>query len=299
MLTEIIKCHGSGNEFVMIDLTAENAVAPRDLGVFARELCGREESGRCDGALYVALVDGLYAMRMFNPDGSEAEMCGNGIRCVARLVDERYLRAESFTLLSGGRRYPACRAERIAPEIPTYGVDIEVRTSSDDFGFARGAERFVAEVIPSLESPLRFTALNLGNPHIVAEVERIDMRELERMGEAVARLGEDFPRGINVSMYERRGPQSLFAATFERGAAPEQPTPGDEPIEVYNRGGMVRCLCRAGGGRIVTRLTGNATYEWFGAVEHDASGIAAVTRTENRDDETAAYDRFVRSINAQ
>ncbi len=62
---------------------------------------------------------------------------------------------------------------------------------------------------------------------------------------------------------------------------------------------MVRCLCRAGGGRIVTRLTGNATYEWFGAVEHDASGIAAVTRTENRDDETAAYDRFVRSINVQ
>ena len=89
MLTEIIKCHGSGNEFVMIDLTAENAAAPRDLGAFARELCGREESGRCDGALYVAPVDGLYAMRMFNPDGSEAEMCGNGIRCVARLVDER------------------------------------------------------------------------------------------------------------------------------------------------------------------------------------------------------------------
>ncbi len=316
MLTEIIKCHGSGNEFVMIDLTAENAAAPRDLGVFARELCGREESGRCDGALYVAPVDGLYAMRMFNPDGSEAEMCGNGIRCVARLVDERYLRAESFTLLSGGRRYPACRAERIAPDIPTYGVDIEVRTSSDDFGFTRGAGRFVAEVIPSLESPLRFTALNLGNPHIVAEVERIDMRELERMGEAVARLGKDFPHGINVSMYERRGPQSLFAATFERGAgityscgtamtacSTAATLTGacreGEPIEVYNRGGMVRCLCRASGGRIVTRLTGNATYEWFGAVEHDASGIAAVTRTENRDDETAAYDRFVRSINAQ
>ncbi len=166
---------------------------------------------------------------------------------------------------------PACRAERIAPEIPTYGVDIEVRTSSDDFGFARGAGRFVAEVIPSLESPLRFTALNLGNPHIVAEVERIDMRELERMGEAVARLGKDFPHGINVSMYERRGPQSLFAATFERGAgityscgtamtacSTAATLTGacreGEPIEVYNRGGMVRCLCRAGGGRIVTRL---------------------------------------------
>ena len=85
-------------------------------------------------------------------------------------------------------------------------------------------------------------------------------------------------------MYERRGPQSLFAATFERGAgityscgtamtacSTAATLTGacreGEPIEVYNRG--------------------------------DASGIAAVTRTENRDDETAAYDRFVRSINAQ
>lgn len=316
MLTEIIKCHGSGNEFMMIDLTAEGAAAPRDLGAFARDLCARKESGRCDGVLYVVLADGLYAMRMFNPDGSEAEMCGNGIRCVARLADECYLHAESFTLLSGGGRYPACRAERIAPEIPTYGVDIEVRTASDDFGFARGAERFTAEVIPSLDGSLRFTALNLGNPHIVAEVERIDMQALTRMGEAVTRLGEDFPRGINVSLYERRGPQALFAATFERGAgitfscgtamtacSTAAVMTGacreGEPIEVYNRGGMVRCLCRTEGGRMVTRLTGNATYEWRGTAEHDATGITAVARTESYDGETAAYDRFVESINAQ
>ncbi len=316
MLTEIIKCHGSGNEFMMIDLTAEGAAAPRDLGAFARDLCAREESGRCDGVLYVVLADGLYAMRMFNPDGSEAEMCGNGIRCVARLADERYLHAESFTLLSGGGRYPACRAERIAPEIPTYGVDIEVRTASDDFGFARGAERFTAEVIPSLDGSLRFTALNLGNPHIVAEVERIDMQALTRMGEAVTRLREDFPRGINVSLYERRGPQALFAATFERGAGITfscgtamtacstaavltGACRAGEPIDVYNRGGMVRCLCRTGADGIVTRLTGNATYEWRGTIEHDASGITDLNRTENYDDETAAYDRFVKSINAQ
>lgn len=317
MITDIIKCHGSGNEFIMIDLTAGGAAVPADMAAFAREICARPEAGRCDGVLYVVLTQGLYTMRMFNPDGSEAEMCGNGIRCVARLADERYLHSESFTLLSGGGRYPVCRAVPVAPSVPAYGVDIEVRTTSPDFGFARGARRFVAGCIPSLSAELRFTALNLGNPHIVALTERIDMDELVRMGEAVTRLGEDFPRGINVSLYERRGDQAIFAATYERGAGITCSCGtamtacctasvltglcrGGEPVEVYNRGGMVRCLCRTQeDGRIVTRLTGNATYEWYGTAEWDTEGITAVTRTAECGAETAAYDRFAQSINAR
>ena len=316
MVIDIIKCHGSGNEFIMIDLAAEGVTAPADLSAFARDLCARPEAGRCDGLLYVVRTQGLYAMRMFNPDGSEAEMCGNGIRCVARLADERYMHAGSFSLMSGGNRYPVRRAGLIAPAVQAYGVDIGVRTESPDFGFARGAGRFVAEVIPSLDGALRFTALNLGNPHIVAEVEHIDMDSLVRMGEAVTRLKEDFPRGINVSLYRRLGPRSIFAATYERGAgitfscgtamtacSTAAVLTGlcreGEPIEVYNRGGMVRCECGTEGGRIVTRLTGNATYEWRGTAEWDGTGITAVGRTEVFDDETEAYAGFVRSIDCR
>lgn len=335
MQINIIKCHGSGNEFVMVDLVAaaegENAAAEsespteavaaeknilseEDLPVFAREVCADARMEGADGVLYVVREGDRYAMRMFNPDGSEAEMCGNGIRCVARLVEERYERDGSFTLGSGGGSYPINRGEVMGGSIATYGVDIAVRCSSPDFGFmAEGQDRFVGEVIPALDENLRFTALNLGNPHIVASVESIDMALLERLGERVKELKTKFPRGINVSLYEKRGERAIFVATYERGAGITYScgtamtasstasvllgiSPEGEQIEVYNRGGMVRCRCRIADEKIVTRLTGNATYRWAATVEWDGCSVQQFRKTEIYDREVEAYDTFVSRI---
>ena len=311
MQIEIIKCHGSGNKFIMVDLVQQGDIG--DMAAFAQQICAHPDVESSDGLLYVVKQGEHYAMRMFNPDGSEAEMCGNGIRCVARLVRERYITSDEFTLSSGGGLYPTRRAEKINQEIEAYGVDIGVRLQSADFGFAVGSESHINKAIPSLGEDMRFTALNLGNPHIVANVEEIDMERLVELGEAVTKLKEDFPKGINVSLYRKCGDNAIFVSTYERGAGityscgtamTASSTAATllgicrkgEEIEVYNRGGMVRCLCSIEGEKITTRLTGNSTYEWQGYAEWDGEHINRIERQEGFSVEKEAYERFVQTI---
>jgi diaminopimelate epimerase len=309
MQIEIFKCHGSGNEFIMVDLVRVGEVP--NMAAFAREMCHHPGVGTCDGVLFVVRQHKHYAMRMFNPDGSEAEMCGNGIRCVARLLHQRYILSREFTLASGKGLYDMREEEPMAENIKTYGVDIAVSLESPDFGFAQGEH--IGKVIPSLDAELRFTALNLGNPHIVAEVENIDMERLTALGEKVKQLKDDFPRGINVSLYSKVGENAIFVATYERGAGityscgtamTASATAASllgicrkgKEIKVYNRGGMVRCLCRQPRKRITTSLIGNATYMWKGECGWDGVALSVGLDKQMYSDEQQAYEKFVGSL---
>ena len=277
---EFIKCHGSGNDFILIDATKYRDFSREEWSDFAREACSRESGIGSDGLLLlVRHEDGVYGMDMLNPDGTYAEMCGNGIRCVARLAYEKgYISAEDV-LRSGGRDYKVQRLEPIDGE-QTFGVDIPINTWSKDFAFYSPEKRFVAKKIEALDLELEFTALNLGNPHIVAEVESISLEHLTRLGERVITLKELFPYGVNVSFYERRSSREIFVSTYERGAgltlscgtamtasatvvAMRGRVDVGERIEVRNRGGRVFCTTQLDGS-ITTRLEGNATFEWHG-----------------------------------
>lgn len=307
---EYTLCHGSANRFVLIDgIRFEREMSELDPGRFARILCapGALRSEGLDGLLLLHRVaGGDCAMRMFNTDGSEAEMCGNGIRCVARMARERYIARDEFVLWSGGRRYPVRREAPIFGELATYGVEIGIRLCGEDF--PRGGERFVAGAIPELDRTLRFTWLNLGNPHVVAETERIDYVLLTRLGERVKRLPEWFPHGANVSLVRRDGEGRIFVATCERGVGLTESCgtamtasttamwlmgrcPADREIEVRNRGGMVRCAVHPADGALSTRLTGNATYEERGRIVGSGRAWSYEPETEFAD-EKAAYARF-------
>ena len=285
MQVEIIKCHGSGNDFIMVDTTRlEAAAATIDWSEFALKMCNRKEAIGSDGLLLVVRhEDGVYGMDMLNPDGTHAEMCGNGIRCVARLAAERgYL--ERGILRSGGRDYTISPAEPLAEAIPCYAVDIPIATHSRDFTLLGQGKQLVGEVIPSFDQKLRFTALNLGNPHIVAAVERIDMAHLEHLGQSVKQRKDLFERGVNISLYEAPSEGELFVATYERGAGITLScgtamtasssaaallglVKAGTRIKVRNRGGVVHCTTTITSDGIVTRLEGNATYEWLGVGE--------------------------------
>ncbi len=310
----LILCHGSGNRFALIDAVRFAAVADAaDKAVLARSLCSA--CGGLDGLLLlVRNVDG-YGMRMFNPDGSEAEMCGNGIRCVARLA-RSYVAAERFVLHSGGRPYEVVCEAPLFGDIPTFGVEIPLRLRSSDFCGEVPEGGFVDRPLPELDDRLRFTYLNPGNPHIAAAVDAIDRGALRRLGERVTELGGLFPRGVNVSLYRVCGPQRIYVATFERGAGitascgtamTASSTAAclagrcrwDEPIEVRNAGGMVRCLCRRGAEGLRTRLTGNATFEADARAAIDPrTGEATLCGAPvPRAEEIAAYDAFLRRMN--
>lgn len=291
---EFIKCHGSRNDFILIDATKYPEISREEWSDFARKACSRESGIGSDGILLlVQHSDGVYGMDMLNPDGTYAEMCGNGIRCVARLAYERgYIAAEGL-LRSGGRDYRVQRIEPIDGE-ETFGVDIPINTWSKDFTFYGADESFVARKIEALDDKLEFTALNLGNPHIVAEVESISLDHLTALGERVIELKELFPYGVNVSFYECRSPREIFVSTYERGAgltlscgtamtasatavAMRGRVDAGERIEVRNRGGRVFCTTQLAD-NIVTRLEGNATFEWYG----EASMVDGELRFERK-----------------
>lgn len=309
---EIIKCHGSGNDFIMVDTTRLDDANAIDWSAFARIACDRTNGIGSDGVLLVVRNDaGIYGMDMLNPDGTHAEMCGNGIRCVARLAEERgYL--DSGTLTSGGRTFPARRAESVAEGIETFSVDIPIATWSPSFAFFNPEERFVGKVIENLNGELRFTALNLGNPHIVAAVEDINMALLEELGERVKVLKNEFPHGVNVSLYKVLSPTSIFVATYERGAGitlscgtamTASSTAAallgyvkqGERIEVFNRGGKVACRTAIEGESIITTLEGNATFEWMGEARFDGENFAYERLSTSGEAET--WNKFVKSLN--
>ena len=306
-MEEILKytlCHGSGNRFVMVDGVAQEGLLQRiDLGELARQV-------GYDGLLVVAREEGDYAMQMYNSDGTRAEMCGNGIRCVARWVREHYTEQGAFTLRSGGRCYPIACEDPIHGDLPTFGVEIEVRRSGSDF--PRGGESFLAQPIAELASGVEFSYLNLGNPHIVARVQQIDYSLLEELGERIKRLPEWFPRGINLSFFTLEGQQRIFVATYERGVGLTEScgtamtasataatllglTQEGEEIEVMNRGGMVRCCCQITEQGIRTRLVGNASYESHGEILCQEGRFELSPKGEFQE-EIKAYRAFLKAL---
>lgn len=309
---EIIKCHGSGNDFIMVDISRDPALQQVDWSAFARVASSRTEGIGSDGLLLVERhADGVYGMDMLNPDGTHAEMCGNGIRCVARLAYERgYL--DSGVLFSSDRLFRIGREEALSSGIDTFSVEIGIDLTSPSFGFAADNEPFIAKRIEALDPDLKFTALNLGNPHIVAQVERIDMALLESLGQRVKSLKTEFPDGINVSLYECRNQREIFVATYERGAgitmscgtamtasataaAMLKRTAEGERIDVKNRGGKVFCTTRLDGDKIITKLAGNATFVWWGSAKFD-NGILSYA-IESKTGEEELWQEFVDGLN--
>ncbi len=277
--------HGSGNRFVMID-AADYEGDTDQAAEFVIEVCRVFGS---DGLLFVEKQGEYYAMNMYNTDGTQAQMCGNGMRLVARYVDENYIDSEQFTLLSGGEKYPIQRVASSDEHIKNYGVEIAIKLTTSDFPICDTI--FLERKIEQLDPHLRFTYLNLGNPHIITFVNHIDLDVLTQLGERVKQIKEVFPNGVNVSMATSSSRSEIFVATYERGVG-LTPSCGtamtasstaaalldicdwEETITVCNRGGFVKCEChRADYQDIKTQLIGNASYIERGVITSDLQRV--------------------------
>ncbi len=307
----ITKCHGSGNDFPMID--ARGMTIPDgepdggpDAGWarIARVLADRTGPVGGDGLLL--MTDGTeerpIGFRMFNVDGSEAETCLNGLRCVARLGFERLGIAQGGVQLNGSTAWVERDAD-LAPGV--YTVSERAGPASlDAAAWPLGdLSRVVEQVVPMLESERRFTAVAIPNPHLVAFVDAIDDAELSAIGRRCEAAPAWLPRRANVSFVMVRD-DSLFVRTFERGVgltnscgsamAASTYAAGltgrigwDTVVTVFNRGGLVRAI--ANEDAMVT-LSGNATVEWTGEVTIGEDDACALTVHARHDDEIAAWD---------
>lgn len=289
-----VKCHGSGNDFPLID-ARDLALSDVDWAVVARALADRDGSVGGDGLLLLTPgdADHAFGMRMFNSDGSEAETCLNGLRCVARAGFEALgLDAARVKLKTSSA--DVAREAELAPGVVTIRT---VAAASID-----PAQVGLTGPLSGLPSDRHFTAVAIPNPHLVTFVDRVDEAELVALGEWCEAGPALIPGRANVSFVELRG-QDLYVRTFERGvgltdscgsamassvfaAGLTGRVPFGASATVFNKGGLVRGSATADG--IVT-ISGNATFLYDATVQiEDGRALPPVVHAR-REDEASAW----------
>ena len=313
MHIDVIKCQGSGNDFPLVDaraLTLDDASWAR----IAVALADRNGSVGGDGLLLLTAGDALHAMgfRMFNSDGSEAETCLNGVRCVARLgfealgIERAAMRLQTSTV-------EVWRDPDLAPGVATIReVAGPVNLDVTQWPMTVGADRMVGAPGPAPGGARGSTAVALATPPPGSFVDSVDEAELVALGERCEAAPAWLPNRANVSFVELRGEDALFVRTFERGVGLTDSCGSamaastyaacltgrravDSGITVFNRGGLIRAQAGADG---MVRLSGNATFEWVGSVEIDLATRTAgpVSVTRRHDDEVAAWRGVIAAI---
>ena len=309
MRLALVKCHGSGNDFPLLDARTVR-FGDEVWATLAEALADRAGSVGGDGllALTAGDRDHAFGMRMWNSDGSEAELCLNGLRCVARLGFER-LGIDAARIRCKAATVQASRAPALAPGVYTVrAVAGPAMLDVTAWPMATGARDHIDAPLPRLGSPRAFTAVAMPNPHLVAFVERVDEAELVAVGEAAQDQPAWLPNRANVSLVEQHD-GGLFVRTFERGVGLTDSCGSamaastyaacltgrvayDREITVWNKGGLIRAW--ASEAAMVT-IAGNATWEWKGSVEVDpATGAVGDVRVEECfDHEAAAWSTLV------
>jgi diaminopimelate epimerase len=313
MRFEIVKCHGSGNDFPLIDARAL-ALDEADWARAARALADRQGPVGGDGLLLLGqgTQNTAFSMTMLNSDGSEAETCLNGLRCVARMGFAALGIAAATVRLKTSTAEVA-KAGEVAPGV--YGVRETAGPASLDVAAwpaDLGAGEVVDAVIPAIGSTRQFTAVAMPNPHLVTFVERIDEAELVAIGERCEAAPAWLPRRANVSFVEVLDAQTLFVRTFERGVGLTDSCGSamaastyaacltgraayDAELTVRNRGGLVKARADE---RAMVTIVGNATWEWEGSVEVDLARetASALQVTRRFEEEVAAWTAAASAI---
>jgi len=212
------KMHGAGNDYVYVNGFEERVDDP----VRAARLVSDRNFGIGSDGLILILPSEVadVRMRMFNADGSEAEMCGNGIRCVAKYAYERGLARKTQLAIETGNG-----VRRV--ELLTDGADKVERVR-----VGMGAPRLLRAEIPMGgpadhqavdfelevgERIVRATCVSMGNPHCVVYVDDVEAFPVREVGPRIEHHPL-FPRRINVEFVQLLGPGEVRQRTWERGA---------------------------------------------------------------------------------
>lgn len=211
--------HGLGNDFIILDgygpqrLDLEDAILPQ----LARTLCDRHFGAGADGILLVLPSHKAdFRMRLINGDGSEAEHCGNGIRCVARFIHDReYTASPEMTIETTGR----VNQIQVEADSELVTVDFgEPRLERDSLPMAGDAgSHAIEQPLEVGGHSLRLTAVSMGNPHVVHFVEDVERFPVADIGPQVENHPL-FPRRTNVEFVQVNTPSEITMRVWERGA---------------------------------------------------------------------------------
>ena len=236
------KMHGAGNDYVVLDARDEN----KDWSTLAVEMCDRHFGVGADGLLLLEpSTVGDVRMRMFNPDGSQAEMCGNGIRCFSKYVMERGLVSlngaplhvetasgllDVVPLRDGNGRISRARVAMGEPRFNAPDIPVHLPTGENGQQLDTTLLDITSGIVPEqlvvgypvelTGETFKITCVSMGNPHAVAFIDRpVDEVELDRLG-ALMEHHPIFPRRVNFHVVNVEDRGRLKARTWERGCRP-------------------------------------------------------------------------------
>jgi diaminopimelate epimerase len=214
------KMHGTGNDYIYLDAHTEKLDGV-DLPALARVLSDRHFGIGGDGIILIMPSDRAdFRMRMFNADGSESEMCGNGMRCFAKYVYDHGLTDKTELVVETG-------GGLIRPSLAI--ADGCVTSVTVDMGRPTLARQAIPmtgppEGGPVIDEPLavngeqvRVTCVNMGNPHCVLFVDDVKGAPVHSLGPKIEHH-EAFPARINVEFVEVPAPDRLQMRVWERGS---------------------------------------------------------------------------------
>jgi diaminopimelate epimerase len=213
------KMHGVGNDFVVVDCI-ETTIPEDQLATVSARVCERKYGVGADGLILVLpSKQADFRMRMFNPDGSEAEMCGNGIRCFAKFVYDRRLTTETQFRADTLAGVKVLKLQTKAGRVESVRVDMgcpRLRRSEIPM---RGDESEVVIAEPVRVNGRRFdvTAVSMGNPHAVVFEGDLAALDIAKYGPLIEnhRL---FPKRTNVQFVQVLTNTEIVVRTWERGA---------------------------------------------------------------------------------
>ena len=205
------KMHGLGNDYVMLDAT-KNVF--RNLNQIAKNLCDRKFGVGSDGIILILKSKSAdFRMRMFNPDGTEAEMCGNGIRCMAEFIWSKSLtnkKTINIETIAGTKIL-----SKISNDLISVNMGTPIPLKKSQYKFSNGVD-----LVYSLEfEKMKFKgfACSMGNPHCVILVNDIQSLNIEKFGPIIEKFGF-FPSRTNVEFVQIISKNLVKQRTWERGA---------------------------------------------------------------------------------
>lgn len=315
MKLDYIKCHGTGNDFILIDeVSNEYGFTEKQRRDLAINLCNREKSIGADGILFLLKCNGADAeMRIFNSDGSEAEMCGNGLRCIGRYAMELF-KKDNIKIRTKKAIYDVNKAEDIYNGIYTVQIflnSVDMNTSSLPMIYDK--ENCIFEIVPEVSEDHKITAVSMTNPHIVTFVNELDNNEITDLGVKVNNLKSVFPEGVNFNFVKEINNNSIYVRTYERGCGItkscgtgmtastvtfciKHPEMYEKDINIYNDGGMIKINITKDGNKYTNKFTGNASYVYKSTISlNEDCSLKDILNKEMYDNEIKIYEDFLLS----
>jgi diaminopimelate epimerase len=209
------KMQGCGNDYIYVNCFREKP--PKDAAALSRAISDRHFGVGADGLILICPSEQADArMRMFNADGSEAEMCGNGVRCVAKYVYDHGIAKKPVLKIETGRGVLTLEVEVAADKVRQVRVDM----GEPILEAARIPTTLPGDPPVDVSLPchyMRVTCVSMGNPHCVTFVDEITDHLVRRIG---PNIEEDvvFPRKTNVEFVRVNRPDDVSMRVWERGS---------------------------------------------------------------------------------